>query len=106
MALANILSRRAILKGVPAAIAVGVVPVAAIAAIPAQTSAEQILRHAAEIERLLRETMPKDAVLSGVQWFAHDGETPTLWTSCRTDGGLYHMHPARSLDWKPHGKEI
>lgn len=102
MVLANILSRRAILKGVPAAIVVGAVPVAA--ALPAQTAAEQILHHAAKIERLLRETMPDGAALSGVQWIARDGDAPALWASCRTDMGLFHMRPTHSPDWKPHGK--
>lgn len=105
MALASIISRRSILKGVPAVIAVGAVPVAAM---PAQNRTAQILHHAAEIERLLRETMPEGAVLEYVEWFARDGEAPAIWATCNnityTGGGKFHISPKRSPDWKPYGK--
>jgi len=98
--MSNHLNRRTFQASAPAASMIGASQAEAAPSMDLSNLGENLLCHAAEINRLLERSKPEGTTLKGVQWTAKPG-TIDLWASAITEGGrLWHVRPKHFDGWK------
>jgi len=60
----------------------------------------QIAFHVAEITRIMTETAPEGAEVTGFQFKVQDGEPHAIWGSARVGSSLAHMRPGVFPGWR------